>query len=80
MSAADDLGANGNTVRWKGIAIHGKEGGSAEMVVTGKAIFAILRNTRPLARKHISPIQISRIMEKAHKDILTRTQPKSTAA
>lgn len=61
-AAADDLGANGNTVRWKGIGVHGKGGGRIRSIITPTSITIVLINNRQLARKHISPIQKARIL------------------
>lgn len=62
-AAAAALGGSEGPTRWKSTAVHGSEGGSAEEIhVEGKAGF-LIRNLRPLARKHISPGQVARILK-----------------
>jgi hypothetical protein len=80
MACADDLGANGNFVRWKGIAVHGKSGGSVRFVLTETRIAIILNNKRPLARKHISPGQLARIRKQANEKLLIRLKEKTKIA
>lgn len=80
MACADDLGANGNFVRWKGIAVHGKSGGSVRIQISATRIAIILNNKRHLARKHISPGQLARIRKRANEELLIRLKQKSKIA
>lgn len=69
-AAADDLGAAVPT-RWKSVAIHGRSGGHTRAALSPKSITITLVNTRPLARKHLSPGQ-ARTIRKYAADYLTR--------
>jgi hypothetical protein len=77
MACADDLGADGNFVRWKGIAVHGKNGGSVRIQISATRIAIILVNHRHLARKHISPGQLQSIRREANEKLLRRLEAQS---
>lgn len=68
-AAAAELGGNGNAIGWKGIGKHGSDGGSATIARTESKITITIRNSRPLARKHISPGQVAPIRNRAKKQI-----------
>ncbi len=65
LACAQKLGGDGNVIKWKGIAIHGSEGGDIQLQITEFGARLILHNRRPLARKHISPSQVAAIREAA---------------
>lgn len=67
----EKLGFNGNTVKWKGTAVHGSDGGTVNIVHTKAGVSYHLSNLRPLARKLINPSDVARIM-KDSRGYLTR--------
>lgn len=72
-AAADNLGAPVPT-RWKSVAVHGRQGGHTRTTITPKTITITLINTRPLARKHISPGQVHAIRTAAAEKITRALQ------
>ncbi len=68
-ACAAKLGGSESEARWKSTAVHGSEGGSVSIRRDGGKIVFEITNEMPLARKHISPGQVSRI-EKQGMDFL----------
>lgn len=62
-ACAERMGGDGNSIRWKGTAIHGSDGGKVNVRNDNSKVRYILTNLRPLARKLISPGQVARILE-----------------
>lgn len=54
------LGGEHGIPRYKSTSVHGSSGGRVSVMRSGARQVIILKNLRPLARKHISPIQIQR--------------------
>jgi hypothetical protein len=67
MACAEQLGENGNEIKWKGTAIHGSDGGSVVMTKSDFGFQLTLTNLRPLAKKHISPGQVASIKRHAQR-------------
>ena len=64
-ACAEQLGGDGNKPKWKGTAMHGSNGGHAQVIESDFGYHVVMRNLRPLARKHISPGQVARIKKQA---------------
>lgn len=80
FAAADDLGADGNAVRWKGIGVHGKGGGTALIEIGKYSIVITLVNSGHLAKKHISPSQLARIRQRANEQLISRLKERMKQA
>jgi len=72
MACSEQLGGNGNNPKWKGTALHGSDGGSAALTESDVGYHVTLTNSRPLARKHLSPGQQANILRKARRDLNDR--------
>lgn len=70
------LGQDGNTIKWKGTAIHGSDGGKINIVHDKHQVTIWLANTRPLARKLINPSQVRRIVQQHQEKLKTTLQQK----
>lgn len=68
----EKLGFNGNSVRWKGTAVHGSDGGTVNVIHDKLKVSYRLTNLRPLARKLINPSTVASIMRE-NREYLTRT-------
>ena len=80
VAAFHDLGGAGDTGSWwKGTTIHGSDGGHARISQTKQSVTITLINTRPLARKHLSPGQVDRIMKDARERLLQGLKSKIAA-
>ncbi|MEO5712166.1 MAG: hypothetical protein ABIT37_01650 [Luteolibacter sp.] len=81
-ACAEQLGGDGNAIKWKGTAQHGSGGGHVEWQEDEFGVHLKLENEMPLARKHISPGQVDAIMRPARERLLKRLEPiaKSSAA
>jgi hypothetical protein len=66
LACAERLGGDGNSIRWKGTAVHGSDGGKVNIRNDKTKVSYILTNTRPLAKKLISAGQVKRIMADGH--------------
>lgn len=72
MACAEQLGGDGNKPKWKGTAMHGPDGGFAEVNQTPTGYVIRMFNTRKLARKHLSPGQLKRIQRQAQRRLAER--------
>lgn len=63
-ACAAELGQTVPT-RWKGVSVHGRSGGHTRAALSPQSISITLVNTRPLARKHLSPGQAATIRKNA---------------
>lgn len=61
-ACAAKLGGSESGFRWKSTAVHGSDGGVVTQTGGSKAAY-VINNVRPLARKHISPGQVDRIVK-----------------
>lgn len=50
---------------WKSTAVHGFGGGAVTVKRTDSAVFYVLKNLRPMARRHISGGQVKRVLSQA---------------
>ena len=74
-ACAEQLGGDGNKIRWKGTTVHGASAGEATITATKSTITATLHNKRPLARHHISPSQLTRILAAAIDRLRAKISP-----
>lgn len=74
FACAEQLGGDGNRIRWKGTAVHGSDGGSVEIEWTEFGVRLIMTNHRQLARKHLSPGQVQRIHQEAMENLRDEMQ------
>lgn len=72
MACAEQLGGNGNLIRWKGTAVHGSDGGEVTENDGDLSYVVEIHNRRPLAFKLLSASQIQRIKEFARRRLLQR--------
>jgi hypothetical protein len=72
LACAEQLGGDGNKSKWKGTAMHGPNGGHAEIHETPTGFVVMMFNNRPLARKHLSPGQFAAIQRKARRSLSER--------
>lgn len=72
LACAEQLGGDGNKPKWKGTAMHGPNGGFAEIHETPTGYVIRMFNTRPLARKHLSPGQFAAIQRRAQRSLAER--------
>ncbi len=72
LACAEQLGGDGNKPKWKGTAMHGPNGGFAEIHQTATGFVVRMFNTRPLARKHLSPGQLATIQRQANRRLAER--------
>jgi len=77
LACAELLGGDGNKPKWKGTAMHGPDGGYAEIHQTATGFVVRMFNTRPLARKHLSPGQFAAIQRQAQRRLAERLVPGS---
>jgi hypothetical protein len=63
-ACAAELGQTVPT-NWKSVAVHGRSGGHIRPALSPQSISITLVNTRPLARKHLSPGQAATIRKNA---------------
>lgn len=80
FACAQQLGGDGNAVRWKGVAVHGSAGGTASIEDSSFGSAVVLRNHMPLAKKHLSPGQVARIQEQVREDLRLRLQSLARSA
>ena len=72
LACAEQLGGDGNKPKWKGTAMHGPNGGYAEIHETATGFVVRMFNTRRLARKHLSPGQFAAIKRQTDQKLAQR--------
>jgi hypothetical protein len=78
-ACAGKLGGDANAVAWKGTARHGSSGGEIEWSEDAFAVRLMMKNTNPLARKHLSPGQAEAIMKRARERVLQLLESRAAA-